>query len=175
MFKVRKTQCSTCIYRPESPLADKLPKLEAAVCDEHGHYNGWRICHSSQSSCCRGFYDRHGDNCTHVQIAQRLGLIFFTNTKTGGVMFRPGSHLQVLFEVFLSAPERWLTSGEAVVVLNQLRERGELDHYRFYTHVVSPMLKYLYDRGALERINIGTDTAKRYSYRLHPSRRGGHE
>jgi hypothetical protein len=72
-FKVQKKQCSTCIYRKDSPL--DLEKLESEVEDGHGGFKGHRICHSSEKACCRGFWNRHKDNFPGGQIAQRFGLV----------------------------------------------------------------------------------------------------
>lgn len=75
MFKVMNKQCSTCIYRPDSPL--DLEKLEAEIADKHGGFNGHRICHHSKDACCRGFWNRHKDKFAVGQVAQRLGLVEF--------------------------------------------------------------------------------------------------
>lgn len=79
MLKVQKKMCSTCIYRPDSPL--DLQKLEADIADPHmqGHFKGHRACHHAQAGdvCCRGFWQRHKDNFTLGQLAQRLGLVSF--------------------------------------------------------------------------------------------------
>ena len=166
MFKVRKDRCPTCIYNEDSPLAFKLLKLEAAVRDEHGHYTGWRVCHYTDSSCCRGFYDAHGDNCLPIQLAERCGALEFTNKKGGSPMFRKGSQLQLLYEIFLASPNNWITSPEAARALNALREDGTIKRWKYFTSNTSPMLGYLFKRGAVERMNIGTDTARRYAYRL---------
>ena len=76
-LKVRATQCGTCIYRPSSGL--NLTKLEAEAADPAvpGHFARWRACHTSDYQqadiVCAGFYRTHGDNCTPIQIATRLG------------------------------------------------------------------------------------------------------
>ena len=75
-FKVRRTQCATCIYRPG--LEWDLDKLEREVADTNmaGHFSGWRACHHHRGDvCCAGFAARHGDRCTVIQIATRLGLV----------------------------------------------------------------------------------------------------
>ena len=76
-FKVRKTACATCIYRDDSPL--DLAALEDEVADPHGGFAGHRICHHSETLCCRGFWARHKDAFTAGQLAQRLGLVRFTD------------------------------------------------------------------------------------------------
>lgn len=75
MFKVMNKQCSTCIYRPDSPL--DLQKLEADIADKYGGFNSHRICHHSKDACCRGFWNRHKDKFAVGQVAQRLGLVEF--------------------------------------------------------------------------------------------------
>jgi len=72
-MRVQSRQCSTCIYRKDSPL--DLAALESAVRDRHGHYTGYRICHHSKDAVCAGFHARHGANCTPIQIATRLGML----------------------------------------------------------------------------------------------------
>jgi hypothetical protein len=80
MFKVQKKQCSTCIYRPDSPL--DLAKLEAAIADEHGGFKNHRTCHHSNDVCCRGFWDRHKDEFPGGQLAQRLDCVEFVEVDT---------------------------------------------------------------------------------------------
>jgi hypothetical protein len=78
-FKVQKKQCSTCIYRKDSPL--DLDKLEDEVRDESTGFKAHRICHNSdnENACCRGFWNRHRDEFPGGQIAQRLGLVEFVH------------------------------------------------------------------------------------------------
>ena len=47
-MQVASEQCSTCIYRKDSPL--DLQKLEAEIADPRmkGFFKGHRICHSFQ-------------------------------------------------------------------------------------------------------------------------------
>jgi hypothetical protein len=80
MFEVQKRQCKTCIYRPESPL--DLQKLEQQVADGHGGFRGHRICHHSDTACCRGFWDRHKDEFQMGQLSQRMGWVRFVNHDT---------------------------------------------------------------------------------------------
>jgi hypothetical protein len=79
-MRVQKTQCSTCIYRPDSPL--DLAKLEAAVADGYGGFKGHRICHHSDNACCAGFWARHKNEFQLGQIAQRLGVVEFVEDDT---------------------------------------------------------------------------------------------
>ena len=74
-FKVRRVQCETCIYRPDSPL--DLERLEDDVRDPHGGFKAHRVCHyhNDSGACCRGFWDRHKDSFPMGQVAQRLRLI----------------------------------------------------------------------------------------------------
>ncbi len=76
-FKVQDRQCSTCIYRKDSPL--NLKQLEAQIADPHRWFIGHRICHHSDDVCCRGFWDRHKDKFTLGQIAQRLNVVEFVS------------------------------------------------------------------------------------------------
>jgi hypothetical protein len=77
MFDVQRKPCPTCIYRKDSPL-DPV-KLEAAVADEYGGFEGYRVCHHSRRACCRGFWNRHKDKFTLGQIAQRLNMVRFVD------------------------------------------------------------------------------------------------
>lgn len=79
-MRVQKTQCSTCIYRPDSPL--DLKKLEADVADGYGGFKGHRICHHSDDACCAGFWARHKNEFQLGQIAQRLGMVEFVEDDT---------------------------------------------------------------------------------------------
>lgn len=74
-FRVQAKPCKTCIYRKDSPL--DLSKLEAAIADRYGGFNGYRICHHSEDVCCRGLWNRHKDKFALGQIAQRLGFVVF--------------------------------------------------------------------------------------------------
>ena len=73
----RTEMCKTCIYRPVN--RDVLPRLEAEIADPHmeGHFSGWRACHEADDTetVCEGFRLKHGQHCTPVQIAARLGLL----------------------------------------------------------------------------------------------------
>lgn len=80
MFKVQRRMCSTCIYRPDSPL--DLSALEEAVRDAHIGFKKHRICHHApgQSNiCCRGFWEAHKDEFPAGQVAQRLKLVEFVD------------------------------------------------------------------------------------------------
>jgi hypothetical protein len=83
-MRVQRRQCSTCIYREDSPL--DLRKLEAQVADGYGGFNGHRICHHSESACCAGFWARHKDGFQLGQIAQRLGMVQFVEDDTIGTV-----------------------------------------------------------------------------------------
>jgi hypothetical protein len=75
MFKVQKNMCSTCIYRPDSPL--DLEELESQVADKYGGFEAYRQCHHDQSknngACCRGFWNK--DKFQLGQVAQRLDMV----------------------------------------------------------------------------------------------------
>jgi len=72
-FEVQKRQCATCIYRKDSPL--DLKALERQIADPYGGFVGHRICHHSDTACCRGFWSRHKNKFPLGQIAQRLGMV----------------------------------------------------------------------------------------------------
>lgn len=78
-FEVQRRMCPTCVYRPDSPLDVNV--LEAAVADQHGGFNGYRVCHSSQTACCAGFWQRHKDRFALGQIAQRLGVVVLVESR----------------------------------------------------------------------------------------------
>jgi hypothetical protein len=82
-FEVIEKQCSTCIYRKDSPL--DLVQLEEQIKDPHmrGFFKSFRICHHHDSACCRGFWNRHKDKFSLGQVAQRLGLVSFVKEKDG--------------------------------------------------------------------------------------------
>ena len=79
-FEVQQRQCSTCIFRKDSPL--DLDKLMAEITDDRGHLTGHRICHHSDTACCRGFWDRHAGDFAVGQVAQRLGMVEFVEHDT---------------------------------------------------------------------------------------------
>lgn len=80
MFAVQHRSCATCIYRKDSPLDAK--ELEARCADGYGGFASFRICHHSDSACCRGFWNRHKDQFALGQIAQRLKLVCFVHHDT---------------------------------------------------------------------------------------------
>jgi hypothetical protein len=79
-FQVQSKPCRTCIYRKDSPL--NLKQLEAAIADRFGGFSGYRICHHSDTACCKGFWNRHKDKFALGQIAQRLGFVQFVRHDT---------------------------------------------------------------------------------------------
>lgn len=78
-FKVQQKQCSTCIYRKDSPL--DLERLLDDIRDPHmrGHFKSYRICHHSDDACCNGFWEANKDRFSVGQVAQRLGAVQFVN------------------------------------------------------------------------------------------------
>ncbi len=81
MFYIQKKQCSTCIYRKDSPL--DIKNLESQIADKYGGFNGYRICHHAKKGskiCCRGFWNRHKNKFALGQISQRLNLFVFNVT-----------------------------------------------------------------------------------------------
>lgn len=75
MLKVQKVSCETCPYKPGSPLDPT--ELEAAVRqpDDPEYFTGFRVCHSSHTACCAGFWARHKDSFTLGQLAQRMNRV----------------------------------------------------------------------------------------------------
>ena len=67
--------CSTCIYRPDSPL--DLERLEEDVADGFGGFKTHRQCHHTNENpaCCAGFWANHKDKFSMGQIAQRLDMV----------------------------------------------------------------------------------------------------
>lgn len=78
-FRVQRRQCETCIYKPDSPL--DVAALEAAIADPRDaeFFASFRVCHHSDDACCRGFWDRHKNDFTLGQVAQRLGFVTFVD------------------------------------------------------------------------------------------------
>jgi hypothetical protein len=82
-FEVQSKACATCIYKKDSPL--DLKKLEADVADAYGGFKSYRVCHHSDTACCRGFWNRHKHKFQLGQLAQRLHLVrFVTHDKEQG-------------------------------------------------------------------------------------------
>lgn len=79
-FKVQKKMCSTCIYRPGSPL--DLKALEDQVRDKYGGFENHRMCHHSNDVCCAGFWAKHKNKFAAGQIAQRLNMVQFVQIDT---------------------------------------------------------------------------------------------
>lgn len=82
VLEVQARMCSSCIYRPDSSL--DIRNLEAQIADPkmRGYFLGYRACHHApdrRAVCCRGFWDRHKDNFTAGQLAQRLKLVVFVS------------------------------------------------------------------------------------------------
>jgi hypothetical protein len=76
-FKVQRKRCATCIYRKDSLL--DIERLEDQVRDKHVGFAGYRTCHHSENACCRGFWDKHKDEFTLGQLAQRLNFVEFVD------------------------------------------------------------------------------------------------
>jgi len=73
MFRVQKQQCSTCIYRKDSPLNGDLKHIEARS------KGGWQVCHHTDDVCCRGFWSRYRNAFNLGRIAQRLNAVVFVD------------------------------------------------------------------------------------------------
>lgn len=78
-FEVQAKQCATCIYRRDTNFDIKA--LEAQIADKSmkGYFRGHRICHHSKTACCRGFWNRHKDDFTMGQLAQRFKFVVFVH------------------------------------------------------------------------------------------------
>ena len=72
-FRVQRSMCATCIFRPGSPL--DLNRLLSEITDRNNFFNGHRVCHHSRDACCAGFWARHKDDFPMGQIAQRLKMV----------------------------------------------------------------------------------------------------
>lgn len=99
MFRVQRRQCSTCIYRKDSPL--DINQLEADIVDPYGGFTGHRICHHSPDSdpvCCAGFWARHKDEFAMGQVSQRMNFVEFVEVDCF-------SHLEHL----MSVPQKFVT------------------------------------------------------------------
>lgn len=79
MFQVQSKPCETCIYGKNSASRLTPKQLEAEIADKRdpGSFTGFRICHHSDSACCRGFWNRHKNHFQTGQIAQRLNCVEF--------------------------------------------------------------------------------------------------
>lgn len=71
--------CPTCVYRKGSNI--DVGMLEARVADRFGGMTGYRVCHSSHTACCRGFWNRWKDKFALGQIAQRLGFVVMVESR----------------------------------------------------------------------------------------------
>ena len=84
---VQKTQCDTCIYRPDTGL--DIKRLEDAIRDPYDpqHFARPRACHTftGRTVICRGFWNRHADRCDLGQLATRLNAVY-TIDEAGLVM-----------------------------------------------------------------------------------------
>jgi hypothetical protein len=85
-FYVQKKMCSSCIYKPDSPL--DIQELENQIKDQWVFFKGHRQCHHSdeiQPACCRGFWNKHKDEFQGGQLAQRLDAVIEVEVDTLGV------------------------------------------------------------------------------------------
>ena len=83
MFQVQAKSCKTCIYGKHSASQASPKQLEAEITDKRmkGFFTGYRICHNSDTACCRGFWNRHKNHFQAGQIAQRLNCVEFVDRK----------------------------------------------------------------------------------------------
>ena len=79
-FRVQRTMCKTCIFRPDSPL--DLERILEQVRDCHVGFSEHRVCHHSSDACCAGFWAAHKDEFPMGQIAQRLGMVEMVDDDT---------------------------------------------------------------------------------------------
>jgi hypothetical protein len=84
LLQVQSKQCSTCIYRANSPL--DLAKLEAQCADKYleDFFAHWRECHHAEPNSgvvCRGFWNRHKNSFTAGQIAKRLNSVEYVDSE----------------------------------------------------------------------------------------------
>jgi hypothetical protein len=74
-FPVKNKQCKTCIYIPASGF--DVEALENQVRDHYVGFSGYRVCHEGNNACCRVFWNRHRDEFSAGQLAQRLNLVAY--------------------------------------------------------------------------------------------------
>ena len=87
---VQKTQCETCIYRPETVYdTDELENLIRDPRDPT-HFSTPRACHAvtGRTVVCRGFWDRHAEDFDLGQLAVRLDAVY-TIDETNAVVHEP--------------------------------------------------------------------------------------
>jgi hypothetical protein len=77
---IKRRQCVTCIFNPRYWKTDRLAALLDEIRDPamDGHFSGYRICHHSDKAVCAGFWAQHRNDFDLGQIAQRLGLVCYT-------------------------------------------------------------------------------------------------
>ena len=127
--RIRTEQCATCIYRPDSGLADRLGALEDECRDPNAHYHFMRprACHSESwpvaDTICAGFAQRHGEDCTAVQVIRRIEAMQAAETSSlkGREAMRRLMLLSALFVIAL--PALMPADAEAQVVSAQQAAR----------------------------------------------------
>lgn len=77
-LRVQKKACDTCVYKPGSPIDPT--ELEENIREQMrgkpiDFFTGFRICHSSRTACCAGFWAKHKDKFQVGQLAQRLKMV----------------------------------------------------------------------------------------------------
>jgi hypothetical protein len=77
MFQVQSKPCVPCIYGSQSASSQTVEELEAEIVDPYGYFKSFRMCHHSNTACCRVFRDKHKDEFQAGQIAQCLNLVTF--------------------------------------------------------------------------------------------------
>lgn len=77
MFEVQQRSCDTCIYRKDTKI--DVRELEKPCRDPHmnGRFVSYRVCHQSNTACCRGFWNRYKNHFPLGQLAQRLKAVVF--------------------------------------------------------------------------------------------------
>lgn len=80
MFKVRSEKCDQCLLSPSRIVS---PDRAKEILNECGRKDTHFICHKASLSgkevCCRGFYDANPHRTNLMRIADRLGVVQFTD------------------------------------------------------------------------------------------------
>lgn len=156
MFQVQQKQCSTCIYRKDSPL--DLTKLENDIKNNRGEFNGHRICHHSKTACCAGFWAKHKDDFQLGQIAQRLKAVEFVEhdifedekkfTEDKSTKILTAKQASRLFNINERTVRLWCQKGKIRLAATK-NDKYYQERYYFYSEV-----KALAEIKAPELINI---------------------
>ena len=82
MFEVYEKRCHECLFSNNKIVSEKRKQqLLASILKEDKYF----ICHKSSieggATCCRGFYDAHGNDVRTVRMAKHLNVVEFVPMK----------------------------------------------------------------------------------------------